>query len=79
MAQRTKVLIAESDPHAVQAITSTLRNKGLEVVVANDAAHLLNIARQQKPDATVLDFRLPGGSVAALLRLRSNVYTATFP
>jgi CheY-like chemotaxis protein len=79
MAERMRVLLAESDRTASLAIAGSLRAKGVDVMTANDAAHAMNMARKERPDAIVLSERLAGGAVPALQRIRSNVYTTHIP
>lgn len=79
MAERVRVLIGESDAKASQAIVAGLRDNGIEAIAANDAVHVVGMARAQKPDAIIVSARLAGGGVAALQRLRSNVFTAHIP
>lgn len=79
MAERMRVLLAESDRTASLAIANSLRAKGVDVLTANDAAHAMNMARKEKPDAIVMSERLAGGAVPTLRRIRSNVYTTHIP
>ncbi len=79
MPNRMKVLLAESDLASARSVMSALREKGVDVFAANDAIHVLNMARKEQPDAVLLSGQLAGGAVAALRRLRSNVYTTSIP
>ena len=79
MAQRISVLVAESDPKTAKAVGSGLGVKGFEVLAASDSVSALQMARKEKPDMVVLSARLAGGGSAALMRLRSNVYTTHIP
>lgn len=79
MAVRIRVLLAESDAKTAQAIMVGLRDRGIEATAANDAVHVVQMARTQQPDAVILSARLAGGGVAALQRIRSNVNTAHIP
>lgn len=79
MAERMRVLLAESDRTASLAIADALRARGVDVMMANDAAHAMNMARKERPDAIVMNERLAGGGVPALRRIRSNVYTTHIP
>jgi DNA-binding response OmpR family regulator len=54
MAERMRVLLAESDRTASLAVANALRASGVDVMTANDAAHAMNMARKEKPDAIVM-------------------------
>jgi CheY-like chemotaxis protein len=76
----SKVLLAESDSRRAMELTRALRSRGYDVVAGNDAIHVLNAARQEKPDLILLSGMLAGGGApVALRRLRSNVYTTGIP
>ena len=79
MPSRLRVLVAESDLGSAWTVMGALRLKGVDVIAANDAIHVLNMARKERPDAVLLSARLAGGAKAALVRLRSNVYTTDIP
>lgn len=71
-----KILLGESDSPTAMALRSGLRRLGVDVTVASDAVHALNLAKSEHPDVAVLSHKLAGGCVAALGRLRSNVHTS---
>lgn len=77
--ETVKVLLADSDARRSVGISNDLRQNGIEVVSTNDAVHTLGLARQARPDVLMVSSQLAGGSLAALQRLRSNVYTAAIP
>lgn len=79
MAERVRILLADSDEAAARAFMSGLRARGVETTAATDAAQVVNLARKEKPDVVVLNAALAGGSMLALKRLRSNVYTTHIP
>ncbi|HET7728618.1 MAG TPA: GAF domain-containing protein [Usitatibacter sp.] len=79
MAERMRVLLAESDRSVSLAVANALRARGVDVMTANDAAHAMNMARKERPDAIVMSERLAGGAVPTLRRIRSNVYTTHIP
>lgn len=74
-----KILLAETNRTAATAIARDLKKNGFDVVTAGDTAHVLNLARQDKPDMVLLNSQLAGSGVAILRRLRSNVYTTHIP
>ena len=45
MAERMKVLLAESDAPTARAIVAGLRDKGVEASAVNDAVHVVQMAR----------------------------------
>ena len=80
MAEKLKILVAESDEEAAAEIAVVLRQREFEIVLARDAAAVLTMALRHRPVVVVMGGRLhAGGSVAALRRLRSSVHTAAIP
>ncbi|MFO0611167.1 MAG: response regulator transcription factor [Polyangiaceae bacterium] len=56
---RRKVLVIEDEPHIVLGLTDALEFEGFAVVSANRGRDGVNLARQEKPDAILLDLMLP--------------------
>ncbi|MFO0550306.1 MAG: response regulator transcription factor [Polyangiaceae bacterium] len=56
---RRKILIIEDEPHIVLGLTDALEFEGFLVVAANRGRDGVNLARQEKPDAILLDLMLP--------------------
>jgi DNA-binding response OmpR family regulator len=56
---RRKILIIEDEPHIVLGLTDALEFEGFAVVSANRGRDGVNLARQEKPDAILLDLMLP--------------------
>lgn len=54
-----QVLVVDDDPMIQQLARKELESEGFEVVAANDGIEALRIMREEKPDAVVLDIRLP--------------------
>jgi CheY-like chemotaxis protein len=54
-----KILIAEDEPDIRDLITFTLRFAGYEVVAASNGEEAVELARQEMPDAILLDVRMP--------------------
>ncbi len=80
MLEGRKVLVLESDAAAAFPLGAALRRNGWAVIAAQDAAQAMQVARQQKPDAVVINALLAGGGgIVALKRLRSSVYTTAIP
>jgi two-component system response regulator MtrA len=55
-----KILTIDDDPAMTELISLLLRSYGLEVLVANDGEHGLEMARAQNPDLIMLDLTMPG-------------------
>ena len=79
MAGRLKVLVADTEKVSARTLVEGLRDRGMEVIVASDAVHVLRMARDLRPDAIVLSEKLAGGALQTMQRLRSNVYTTDIP
>lgn len=61
-------------------VVTELRGRGHSARAASDVVTGMMSARQERPDALVIDARLPGGGGVALLgRLRGMVFTALTP
>ena len=59
MAARKKILIIEDEPHIVLGLTDALEFEGFAVVSAGKGKDGVLLARQEKPDAILLDLMLP--------------------
>ena len=59
MAARKKILIIEDEPHIVLGLTDALEFEGFGVVSAPKGRDGVLLARQEKPDAVLLDLMLP--------------------
>lgn len=80
MAERTKILVAESDAKASMALAKHFQKQGFEVVSANEAIGVMRAARESRPDLIVMNGQLAGGGgLVALQRIRSNVFTTNIP
>ncbi len=70
------VLVVEDDPGILDAVAYSIRRDGHEVVTAVDGVAGLEVARERKPDAIVLDVMLPrmsGLDVCRILRAEDAV------
>jgi DNA-binding response OmpR family regulator len=56
---RKKILIVEDEPHIVLGLTDALEFEGFAVVSASKGKEGVQLARQEKPDAVLLDLMLP--------------------
>ncbi len=59
MAPRKTILIIEDEPHIVLGLTDALEFEGFAVVSAGKGRDGVLLARQEKPDAVLLDLMLP--------------------
>src|SRR5438270_13802006 len=76
----SKILIADDSRFQIAILSAGLREKGFEVVVAEDALQAGMIALRTAPDAIVLDINMPGGSgIEVLKRLRRSTKTQKIP
>jgi DNA-binding response OmpR family regulator len=55
-----KVLIVEDEPTLLETLEYNLTRQGYEVYTATDGLKALEVARQERPDAILLDIMLPG-------------------
>ncbi len=72
----TIVLVVEDDPGIRDAVAYSLGRDGYEVLTAEDGMAGLDLARERKPDAVVLDVMLPrmsGLDVCRILRAETPV------
>src|SRR5215468_10682895 len=77
---RSKILVVDDEPEAVELVGFNLEQAGFSVVTAADGAEALNKARAISPSLIVLDLMLPeinGLEVCKMLRRDSS--TATVP
>jgi DNA-binding response OmpR family regulator len=56
---RKKILIIEDEPHIVLGLTDALEFEGFHVVSAGKGKDGILVAKQEKPDAILLDLMLP--------------------
>jgi two-component system, OmpR family, KDP operon response regulator KdpE len=63
-----KVLVVDDEPQFARALATNLRGAGYEVETAATAQEALAAAGVSKPDAVILDLRLPDGSGRDVVR-----------
>lgn len=74
------ILVVEDEPDILLAIRLALEIAGYRVLEAPSAEDALTVLETERPDAMVLDLRLPGMDGLALLgRLRSSEPFAELP
>jgi DNA-binding response OmpR family regulator len=72
----SKILIVEDETTLRNTLALNLRAEGFEVLAAGDGTEGLKLAREQAPDAVILDLMLPeldGLSLCRILRRDSDV------
>ncbi len=77
---KSKILVVDDEPEAVELVEFNLRQAGFDVVTAGDGAEALKKARSLQPSLVVLDLMLPeidGLDVCKLLR--GDPATSTIP
>jgi CheY-like chemotaxis protein len=71
LAAGSTVLVVDDDPLMQQLVTGQLEPAGFKVLAADDGVSALRLAREQKPQAIILDIHLPrldGWSVLSQLK-----------
>jgi CheY-like chemotaxis protein len=75
-----KILLADDDRVLTHLLSTRLRAKGAETIVAHDAMQAFMVAVKTAPDVIVLDVQMPGGTgTAALTRLKQSAKTSMIP
>jgi CheY-like chemotaxis protein len=74
------ILIADDDRVFTELISSKLRDKGFQVLMAFDAMQAVMIANKSVPDAILLDVKMPGGTgLEAIRQLKISNKTSSIP
>lgn len=77
---RSKILIVDDEPEAVELVEFNLKQSGYSVVTAADGAEALSKARSNLPDLIVLDLMIPEISGLEVCKmLRRDSVTARIP
>jgi len=75
-----KILLADDDRVLTHLLSSRLRAKGAETIVAHDAMQAFMSAMRSPPDVIVLDIQMPGGTgIEALKKLKLSARTSSIP
>ena len=75
-----RVLVVDDEPDVLLLCRLNLQQRGHELFEAPDGATALQLAREQRPDAIVLDLMLPGiDGYEVLETLRGDPLTASIP
>jgi len=74
------ILIADDDRIQTLMISTRLKARGFNVVVAYDAIQAYTAAIRSLPDAIILDIQMPGGTgVSVLKHLKASAKTSQIP
>jgi CheY-like chemotaxis protein len=77
---RQRVLVVEDDASTRELLSVALRKRGFEVLLAEDGASGLALAKKEQPGLVLLDLRLPGmDGLAVLQALKQEPDTAAIP
>src|SRR3974390_1346844 len=77
---RSKILVGDDEPEAVELVEFNLKQAGFTVVTAADGADALNKARATTPNLVVLDLMLPEiNGLEVCKMLRRDAATAGVP
>ncbi|MBC7603011.1 MAG: response regulator, partial [Ramlibacter sp.] len=75
-----RVLVVEDEPQFAQILRDLAHELGYGCIVAQQADGVLELAERLRPDAMLLDMRLPDGSgLSVLQRLKDNATTRHIP
>lgn len=76
----SRILVADDDPSVRELCQIILATEGYEVLLAEDAAQGIALAREQHPDLILLDWMMPGvDGMDALLILKGDAATQDIP
>lgn len=75
-----KVLVIDDSKFFQQEIKFQLRQRGYDVILADDAYQGVELAKREKPDIIILDLVMPEvDGLVACLKLKSNPKTKNIP
>ena len=78
--RKSKVLVVDDEPDAVELVSFNLKKAGLDVLTAENGLEALEKSRHMLPDLIVLDVMLPEMDGLEVCRtLRRDAETATIP
>lgn len=75
-----KILVADDEPDILATVKRLLRSQGFLVVTAEDGEEALETACSEKPDAILLDIRMPKlDGLQVCSKLKADPETAEIP
>ena len=77
---KTRILVADDDPHFAKVLDEYLTGRGYAVVVVEDGLRLVEKAGEEPPDLIIADIQMPGayGSTVHEI-LKKDTRTASIP
>lgn len=80
LSRRGRILVVEDDVDTIEMLRIALRRVGYNVDIAANGYEALSLARRWRPQAIVLDLRLPGmDGYEALTHLKRSLVTQSIP
>lgn len=80
MPERKKILIADDDRPTLKILQAILLEAGYQVIQASDGKKAIRLAKNEHPDAAVLDIGMPGmDGIDVGLTLKSDPQTRRIP
>ena len=77
---KRRLLVADDDEEILRVVSLILSKEGYTIISAGDGEEALRKARAEKPDAILLDIRMPGmDGLTVLERLRNEESVASIP
>ena len=75
-----RILVVEDHPLSRELVVDLLEPEGYEVLQAESAEEGMELAREQRPDLILMDFRLPGmNGIDAARSLKTDPATEKIP
>ena len=77
---KTRILVVEDNERNRKLVRTILEFRGYEVIECEDGEPSLELAKQHRPAAVLMDIELPKmDGITALKRLRADAETASIP
>lgn len=78
--QGKRILVADDDPPILRIVEMVLSRQGVEVLTVADGEQAFQLAVTEKPDAILLDVRMPGmNGLELCAKLKATESTADIP
>ncbi len=80
MAENETILVVDDEPDFINIVTSILKKEGYKIVSASNGLEAISRAKEQRPDAILMDRTMPEmGGDEALTRLKESPDTLSIP